>query len=59
MSNTEDGITSQDSNWLGGNILAVCESYKPLLDHDYYRTGYMLSVDANTYSRAKLSVLYI
>ena len=36
--NTEDGIPSQDKNRLGGKILAVCERYKPLLEHDYYRT---------------------
>ena len=59
VSDTEDGIPSQDNNWLGGKILAVWERYKPLLEHDYSRAGYMLSVDAKTYVHAKLSVLYI
>ena len=59
VSNTEYGITSQDKNRFGGKILAVWERYTPLLDHDYYREGYMLSVDAKTYYRAKVSVLYI
>ena len=56
---TEDGIPSQDKNQLGGKILAVWERYKPLLDHDYSRSGYMLSVDAKTYAHARLSVFYI
>ena len=58
-SNTEDGIPSQDKNRLRGKILAVWERYKPLLEHDYYRAGYMLSVDAKKYAHAKVSVLYI
>ena len=32
---------------------------KPLLEHDYSRIGYMLSVDTKTYAHAKVSVLYI
>ena len=59
MSNTEDGIPSQDKNQLGGKILALWERYKPLLEHDYYRAGYMLSVYDKTYANAKVSVLYI
>ena len=59
MSNTEDGITYQDKNRLGGKILAVCDRYKPLLEHDNSREGYIMSVYANTYTHAKLSVLYI
>ena len=59
MSNTEDGIPSQDKNQLGGKILAVWERYKPLLEYDYSRAGYMMSVDAKTYAHAKVSVLYI
>ena len=31
VSNTEDGITSQNNNRLGGKILAVWERYMPLL----------------------------
>ena len=46
VSNTEDGITYQDKNRLGGKILAVWERYKSLLEHDYSSAGYMLSVDA-------------
>ena len=59
MFNTEDGITSQYKNQLGGKILAVLERYKPLLEHDYSSTGYMLSVDAKTYAHTNISVLYI
>ena len=59
VSNTKDGIPFQDKNRLGGKILAVWEGYKSLLEHDYSRAGYMLSVDAKTYVHAKLSVLYI
>ena len=59
MSDTEDGIISQDNNQLGGKILTVWERYNPLLEHDYYSSGYMLSVDAKTYAHAKVSVLYI
>ena len=39
LSNTEDGIPSQDKNQLGGKILVVWESYKPILEHDYSRAG--------------------
>ena len=35
------------------------ESYKPLLECDCLREGYMLSVDANTYIHKKVSGLYI
>ena len=59
MSNTDDVIPSQDNNLLGGKILAMWERYKPLLEHDYSRAGYMLYVDAKTYVHAKVSVLYI
>ena len=59
VSDNEDGITSQDKNQLGGKILAVWERYKPLLEHDYLRAGYMLYVDAKTYAHEKVSVLYI
>ena len=59
MSDTEDGITSQDKNLLGGKIWAVWESQKSILEHDYPQAGYMLLVDAKTYAHAKLSVLYI
>ena len=59
MSDNEDGIPYQDKNRLVGNILTVWERYKPLLEHDCFRSGYMLSVDANTYAHAKVSVLYI
>ena len=59
MSDTEDGIPSQDKNRLGGKILAVWERYKPLLEYEYYSPGYMLSVDAKTYAHAKVSVLNI
>ena len=59
VSDTEGGIPSQDKNRLVGKILAVWERYKPLLDHDYYRSGYILFVDAKTYVHAKVSVLYI
>ena len=57
VSNTADGIPSQDNNQLGGKILAVWDRYKPLLEHDYSRTGYLLYVDAKTYAHAKVSVL--
>ena len=59
ISNTEDGIPSQDKERLGGKILDVWERYETLLDHDYSRAGYMLSVDAKTYAHAKVSDLYI
>ena len=59
MSNTEDGIPSQDKNWLVGKILAVWERYKPLLEHDNSRVGYMLSMDTKTYAHEKVSFLYI
>ena len=49
MSDTDDGIPPQDNNRLGGKILAVWERYKPLLENDYSRAGYMMSVDAKTY----------
>ena len=39
--------------------MAVWERYKPLLEHDYFRAGYMISLDAKTYEHAKVSVLYI
>ena len=39
VSDTEDGIPSQDKNRLGGKILAVWERYKPLLENDYSRAG--------------------
>ena len=59
VSNNKDGIPSQDNNRLGGKTLAVWERYKPLLEHDYSRAGYMLYVDAKIYAHAKVSVLYI
>ena len=59
VSNTDYGIPSQDKNPLGGKILDVWERYKPLLQHNYFRAGYMLSVDAKTYAHAKVIVLYI
>ena len=59
VSNTEDGIPSQDKNQLGGKILDVWERYKPLLEHDYSRKRHMMYVDTNTYAHAKVSVLYI
>ena len=39
--------------------MAVWDRYKPLLEHDYSRSVYMLSVDAKTYAHSKVSVLYI
>ena len=59
VSDTEDVIPTQDQNLLGGKILAVWESYKPLLEHDYSRAGYMLSMDVKKYAYAQVSVLYI
>ena len=59
MSNTKDGIPSQDKNQLGGKILAVWDMYKPLLEYDYFSSVYIMYVDSNTYSHAKVSVLYI
>ena len=59
MSNTEDGIPSQDKKIMGGKILVMRERYKPILEHDYSRSGYMISMDAKTYAHAKVSVLYI
>ena len=59
MSDNEDFILSQDNNRLVGKILTVWERYKPLLEHDCFRAGYMLSVDSNTYAHAKVSGLYI
>ena len=59
MSITEDGITYQDKNRLGGKILAVWERYKPILEHEYSREVYILSMDPKTYSHAKVSILYI
>ena len=38
--------------------MAVWERYKPLSEHDYFRAGYMLSVDAKTYAYVKVSVFY-
>ena len=59
FSNTEDGIPYHDKNRLGGKILAVWERYKPLLDHDYSRSVYIMSMDDKIYAHAKVSVLYI
>ena len=59
MYDTEDVIPSQDNNQLGVKILAAWERYKPLLEHDYFREGYMLSVNAKIYENEKVSVLYI
>ena len=59
VSDDEDNILSQDKNRLGGKILAVWDRYKSLLEHDYYRAGYMLFVDAKTYAHANVSVMYI
>ena len=59
MSDTDDGIPYQDKNQLGGKILAVWERYMPLLEHDYSRSGYILYLDSNIYSHAKVGVFYI
>ena len=59
MSDTEDGITSQYKKLLEGKILSVWERYKLLLENEYSRVGYMMSVDAKTYAHAKVSLLYI
>ena len=59
LSNTQDGIPSQEKNRLGGKILAVWERYKPLLEHYYSRAGYMMSMDTKTYAHEKVGVLYI
>ena len=59
ISNTADGIQPQDNNRLGGKILAVWERYKPLLDHNYSRSVYILSMDIKIYAHAKVSVLHI
>ena len=59
MFNTKDGISSKDKNRLGGKILDVWERYKPLIDNDYYRAGYMMSVDAKTCAHIRVSVFYI
>ena len=59
MSNTEDGIPSQDKKILGGKILVMWERYKPILERDCSRSGYMLSMDAKTYAHTKVSDLYI
>ena len=59
VSNNEDGITYQYNKRLGGKILAVWERYKPLLNHDYSRSVYILSVDVKKHAHAKLSILYI
>ena len=59
MSNTEDGIPPQDKNRLGGKILAVWERYKPLLEHDYSRSGYMLSVDAKKCTGKSKFLVYL
>ena len=59
VSNTEDVIPSQDKNRLVGKILSGWYRYKPLLENNYSREGYMLYVDTETYSHAKVSVLNI
>ena len=59
VSDTEDIIQSQDNNRSGWKMLVVWERYNPVLEHDYSRTGYMMSVDANTYAHENLTVLYI
>ena len=60
VSNTDDFIPSQDNNRLGGKILAMWERCKPLLQHDYSRTGYMLSVDAkNMHMQRLVSCIYM
>ena len=59
MSDNEDGIPSQDNNRLVGKILTVWERYKPILEHDCFRSGYMLYVDANTHVHEKVIILYI
>ena len=59
MFDTEDGMSSQDKNQMGGKVLAVLERYKALLEHDYYSTGYMLYMDVNKYEQAKVNLLYI
>ena len=47
VSDTEDGIPYQDKNLLVGKILAAWKNYKPILEHDYSREGYILYVDAS------------
>ena len=37
LSDTEDGITYQDNNRLGGKILSLRNRYKPLLEYYYHR----------------------
>ena len=59
VSHNEDEITYKYKNILGDKTLAAWERYKPLLEHDYSRAVYMLSVHAKTYEHAKVSVLYI
>ena len=59
MSDNEDSIPSQDKKRSRGKRLAVLERCKPILEHYYFRAGYKMSVDENTYAHAKLSVLYI
>ena len=59
VSNTEDGIPYQYKNRLGGKILALWESYKPLLEHDYSRVGYILYVYSKTYAYVKVIFSYI
>ena len=56
MSNTEDVIPSQDKKLLEGKILALWERYKPILEHDYSRSRYILSVYAKTYAHTKIRV---
>ena len=59
VSDTEDGTPSQDKNQLREEILAVWERYKPLLENDYSRSGYILSINAKKYAHANVIVLYI
>ena len=59
MSDTEDGIPSQDNNRLGGKGLALWERYKPLLQHDCYSSGQIMYLDTKIYSHARVSFLYI
>ena len=59
MSDTENEIPYGDNNQMGGKLLAGWERYKPLLEHDYYRAGYILSLDTTKNAHAKVSVLYI
>ena len=59
VSDAEDVIPYQDKNLLGGKILAMWDIFKPLLENDYSRAGYMMSMDDKTYEHTKVSTFYI